>query len=499
MMRGDWLADWFDNPIFIKHVRSRLRRQPLVSAIVVTVVLCVCIAWGGYVLEVYKTGGAFGAFFALQTVILAIIGSTQLGTAVAAARASGILDFHRVSPLSATELVLGFFFGAPVREYLLFASTLPFVVLCLAIGVPDFRGLLQLMIALIATSWVLHGFSLLNALVLKKQAGSRGVAGVVIFLGLMSGSFVWGFGHLANIVDREPRLSLFGFSLPWLAVVLLYEASILFFLFLATCRKMESERLHAFSKPQAVAAMSTLGTLLAGGVWNLTDFEAIALVVLYLLVIIGIMLTVTVTPTQAEYYKGLWRAAKQGRPNLSFWDDMSPNRPFLVVVCTIILVAATIAWQQLGSPGAGISSPVKAAFPLAIANGVLVVAYFGMAHQFFQLRFGRRGSNYFALFLFLVWGVPLVVGTILLFANFMNSGPAQIIYALSPVAGLGLSTGLGGGAGASFMGVEAAAITPSLLYTFVFNNLVTAARRRVQKAVLVSIANTTQVAGHEEA
>ena len=142
---------------------------------------------------------------------------------------------------------------------------------------------------------------------------------------------------------------------------------------------------------------------------------------------------------------------------------------------------------------------MKAAFPLAIANGVLVVAYFGMAHQFFQLRFGRRGSNYFALFLFLVWGVPLVVGTILLFANFMNSGPAQIIYALSPVAGLGLSTGLGGGAGASFMGVEAAAITPSLLYTFVFNNLVTAARRRVQKAVLVSIANTTQVAGHEEA
>ena len=105
--------------------------------------------------------------------ILAIMGSTQVGTSVAVARASGILDFHRVSPLSATELVLGFFFGAPVREYLLFACTLPFVVLCLAIGVPDFRGLLQLMIALIATSWVLQGFSLLNALVLKKQAGSR--------------------------------------------------------------------------------------------------------------------------------------------------------------------------------------------------------------------------------------------------------------------------------------------------------------------------------------
>ena len=40
------------------------------------------------------------------------------------------------------------------------------------------------------------------------------------------------------------------------------------------------------------------------------------------------------------------------------------------------------------------------------------------------------------------------------------------------------------------MAVEAAAITPSLLYTFVFNNLVTVARRRVQKAVLVGIEKT---------
>ncbi len=499
MMRSDWLADWLDNPIFVKHFRSRLRRQPLASAIVVTVVLCVCIIWGGFELDAFKTGGAFGALFALQAVILAIMGSTQVGTSVASARGSGILDFHRVSPLSATELLLGFFFGAPIREYLLLACTLPFVVLCLAMGVPDFRGLVQLMIVQIATSWVLQGFSLLNALVLKKQVGSRGVIGLVIFLGLMSGSFISGFGHVANIVDREPRLSLFGVSLPWLAVVLLYEALMLFFLFLASRRKMESERLHPFSKPQAVAAMATLGVLLAGAVWDLADFEAIAVLVLYLLVIIGILLTLTVTPTQAEYYKGLWRAVKQGRSSLSFWDDLAPNRPFLLVVCALVLVTATIAWRQLGGPAGGSSSPLREAFPLAIANGVLVVAYFGLAHQFFQLRFGKRGSNYLALFLFLIWGVPLVVGTISLFANFMNSGPSQIISALSPVAGLALATGVGEGAGTSLMGVEAAAITPSLLYTFVFNNLVTLARRRVQKAVLIGIEKTKQTAGEAAA
>ena len=34
-MSRDWLADWLDNPIFVKHVRSRLRPQPLASSIVI--------------------------------------------------------------------------------------------------------------------------------------------------------------------------------------------------------------------------------------------------------------------------------------------------------------------------------------------------------------------------------------------------------------------------------------------------------------------------------
>ncbi len=87
------------------------------------------------------------------------------------------------------------------------------------------------------------------------------------------------------------------------------------------------------------------------------------------------------------------------------------------------------------------------------------------------------------------------MGTISLFADFRNSGPSQIIYALSPVAGLALATGVGEGVGTNLMAVEAAAITPSLLYTFVFNNLVTLARRRVQKAVLIGIEKTKQAAG----
>jgi hypothetical protein len=130
---------------------------------------------------------------------------------------------------------------------------------------------------------------------------------------------------------------------------------------------------------------------------------------------------------------------------------------------------------------------------LAIANGVIVVAYFGLGLQFFHLRFGRRGANYLSLFLFLVWVVPLIAGTIYALADFtgQQQGPALIIYAISPLAGLGLATGAAVGAGINFMAVAGAAITPSLLFAFVFNGLVSAAGKRVQRAVLIAEARAT--------
>jgi hypothetical protein len=488
-MGWERFAEWLDNPILVKHVRSRLRTQPLTSSIVITLVLCLLIAWAGFQLNLYISGGTFGMFLALQAVILGVMGASQVGSSVGAARASGILDFHRVSPLSPAELVLGFFFGAPVREYILFACTLPFSMFCVVAGTPDFRGFVQLMILLVVSSWVLHGCSLLNALILRKQAGSRGVVGLVVFLGLMSGSFLPAFGRIAGVVEGDPRLNFFGVSLPWLAVVLLYQFAVLFFLYLASRRKMDSERTHPFSKVQALGAMTVLGLLILGGTWSLTDFAEAGLAILYVLVIVGILLTSTVTPTQAEYYKGLWRAQKLGRRGLPFWDDLAPNRPWLAALCTLILIVATLAWGRLSGAASSIQASVRDGFPLAIANGVLVVAYFGLALQYFLLRFGRRGTNFLSLFLFLIWVVPLVAGTIIVIADHRgDGGPAQMVYAISPIAGIGLSSGAaaGTGGGPDYRAVAGAAITPSLLFTFVFNGLVTAARRRVRKAVLIA-------------
>jgi hypothetical protein len=176
------------------------------------------------VLQGFDSGGAFGTLLALQGVILVIIGATQVASSVGGARESGILDFHRVTPQPPAATALGFFFGAPIREYLLCAATLPFSLFCVAQGTPSLAGFAQLLIILVLSAWLFHAVAMLNALTIKNpRATSRGVVGLVLFVVLMSsGGMIYGFSQATVLVDDSPTLSFYGRPLPWLAVVLLY-------------------------------------------------------------------------------------------------------------------------------------------------------------------------------------------------------------------------------------------------------------------------------------
>ncbi len=462
-------------------------------ALVVVVVLCLCIAYAGYELDMFITGGAAGWLLCLQIIILIVMGSAQVGASVNGARASGILDFHRVTPMTPTELTFGFFFGAPIREYLLFAATLPFLLLCMAFGVPSPRAAIQLMILLITTGWCFQGIALLNGLISKSKTATGTVLSVVVMLIFLYfttlGVVIFGRWASINLAEGDQRLSFYGVSLPWMPVILLYQLPFLFFILLASRRKMQSARLHPLSKPQAIVAMVTFAALVLGGIWRHDDYEYPEIAALYLLTIPAILLTMMVTPNQAEYYKGLWRAQKLGRNRLPWWDDLSINGPSLVLIAGIVLAAGTVAWSFPGVHAPTYYGRPWGSFPLALATAVLIVIYFGEALQYFLLRFAGRGKTYFGLFLFLTWALPMVAGTIQSWA----SGPMRTneagypLYALSPIAGIGMVATIGDEGFAT--AIQSSAITPALLFTFVFNYLLIGARNRVIKAVYIAAAN----------
>ncbi|OJW12356.1 MAG: hypothetical protein BGO49_21100 [Planctomycetales bacterium 71-10] len=479
------LREWLDNPIFVKHLRSRLRPQAMATGASIVALICLCIVYGGFQSRPFDGRMAFAALMGVQFVVLGLVGSVQVGAAVGGAKGTGILDFHRVSPQTPTELTLGFLFGAPIREYLMAALTLPFLLLCAWLGYPDFRGLVQVEVMVLFVAWTLHALSLLGGLVLKGGVTGQNALGASIGIGIfVAGPIVGAFGLLSRLLDVDYRLEFFGFSLPWVAFVVLHVSALLAFVMLAALRKMESERLHGLTKRQALAAMAAFSVLAVGGMGNWPANGGPQLTALYALTVIAIVLISLTTPTQAEYARGLRRARKQGESGPPVLDDAAPNRPIIAAIGTVLLAAGSlIGMAMVDDPMMWRGMPKAASFPHSVAYATIVAAYFGLGLQYFLLRFGRRSANFFGLFLFVAWVLPLILGvvTILAVGPPGNDPRPPLIFSATPIVGIAATSDVFEDAAGP--GPALVAFTLALLFAFVFNTLYIKAVRRVRHAV----------------
>ncbi len=480
------------NPLFVKHVRSRLRKGQFLAPTVVVGAICVLVAYSAYYNNTIASGWAFGTYLTIQAVTLGMMGAAQISSSVGGARESGILDFHRVSPLSPLAVTLGFFFGAPIREYVLAAMTLPFVLYCAAEDAPSLAGVAQAEAALLMGCWLIHAMALLTALATKKpKAGTKGAVGVLIFVMIIfsSASGFRSMGLIASAVGVSPTLAFFTVPLPWLAFVALYDLPLLFFLMLASVRKMRSERAHAFTKREALIALGVEALLILGAVWDAHDFAYLPLFVTYTTAGVALVLILTVTPNLGEFTKGFRRAEREGKTHVSYWDDLALNRVVVIALCGVVLLAPTVAWYFICRPpfppawtappgfGAPVGGQREPSYSVPIAVAVLAVATFGLALQFFLLRFPRRGTTYLGLFVFAAWILPPTVGAILGAAR-ANEQFAMTIVATSPIAGIAMSTDLGPSSETGTDMLKLAAVLPALVFALLFNNGVTHARRR---------------------
>jgi hypothetical protein len=486
----DRLFLWLDNPILVKHCRSRLRQMHLLPSVAIVMVLALSIVLLGYYYNGLRGGETFGGLMSLQ----AVMGAWQVALSVGKARDSGILDFHRVTPMSPFSMALGFFFGAPIREYLMFAATLPFSIICVFMGTPSIAGFFQLLVPLVIGAWVMHSISLLSALggkSSKSGSGSRGAIGLVIFLIFGGGYLVWGFMSAAKAVDDFPTGTFFSIRLPWLVILAVDMFPVIGFFLVASTRKIASERAHSLSKGQAIGCLTTAATLILGGLWNIEVEFFWTFVVLYALILGTIILTSAITPGRDEFAKGIRKAAKEGRKYPSAWSDRGLNRIGVFCLCGVVLVASTICSKAIERPVSWFPpqmNTITFSYSLPIAIGVLAVAYNGLAVQFFSIRFGKRGPIFFALFLFTAWLVPLVCGAIARAAYIRNSNPqsppdiwSPALASLSPIIGIVFSSGLANIPG--LREAQACALMPALVFALLFNNLVTSARRRIEKEI----------------
>lgn len=467
-----------DNPILIRHIRTRLRLSQFLPWVAVVLVLCLSVVWASQAWGFINDGKGLTFLLGLESVILVFIAGAQVGGAVGGVRESGIIDFHRVSPLPPFWMTVGFFLGAPIREYALFAITLPFAIFLGALAPSGIQGWVELTIPIITTAWVFHALAMVSSLISKRPKGSTrgaGIAGVVlaVFFGPSIGSLIWyGISGLQG-VDRS--ISLFGVSFHWLIGLLVYQGTAIGFMFLAATRKFRSERMHAFSKRQAIGAMAAFTVLVLGAVWNFAGQEVIVLVVLYLLVIAAMLLIVTITPTQVEYLRGMRRAIQQGRKRPSPWTDEGSSRPAVCILCAFVLLGGMTSWELVNSDA------TRSMYSQTIAVAVLTVAYFGFCLLYFLLRLPKSGSTVMAMFLFFVWMLPVLVGSIS-----VGLGTTKNIYTpilcLSPITGIAMSSEMVA-TSANTQIYKLVALAPAVTFSFIFNYLVESLLRRIDRGV----------------
>jgi hypothetical protein len=246
----------------------------------------------------------------------------------------------------------------------------------------------------------------------------------------------------------------FGVPLPLLALTLLYQLPLMGFLFVMAVRKMRADRLHVFSKPLAVGFLLVTGFLSVGSLWS-APRVAVLMALLNVTTYVALFLGGNITPSWGEFVTGLRRAAKLGQTRRPPWTDEAANPPTVALLAGIVLLCGAAGWwldatrldrfPNLGNmrdprgrlilDGPLEVIPSKPFLALAVAAGWVVA--FGCAVQYYQLIYGKGGTVAFRFFVFLAWGLPLLLSVLAGLAR--SPEVVSFLLALSPPSALVLT------------------------------------------------------------
>ncbi|MHB0939211.1 MAG: hypothetical protein ACYDCO_14380 [Armatimonadota bacterium] len=466
------LADLIrDNPILIRHMRARLRWQQVVTALVIVLVLSGCLTLLGLLSLLTNDPNSDETWYSaviltvvLQGLVLFLVGGSQVGNAVGSARESGMMDFHRISPQSPSALALGFLIGAPIREYMMFACTLPGYAL-LVTAIPQsllVSGDLQvdqlwlLPLVMLVLALLYHTIGIVGGL--SVSGAQRRNAGVLVILVVIIVTTLGLFPPMAYLSFLAPlwlalnddlsnipiQFTFFGAHLPIVFLSLLHQGTLFAFCWLAAVQKIRQENTPPFTRPVALLFFAVIGFLCLGDViirrdaWSGTAHadETSMTVLLYSLTILALVLLASITPQESQFVRGIRQARKIGLLRVPRWSNAAANWPPVLAFAGILLVFALVGMAICHlitiTPGFNAGAALAA---IVIAVGT--VLHFGFLHQYFLLKFRKQGNNYLALTLFLGWLLPIIFG-LLLAALQADEVVWEATMSFSPLAGLGL-------------------------------------------------------------
>jgi hypothetical protein len=452
------------NPLFIMRARMRLRWRHLIGWGVVVLSFSAFIFLMFYLnskergLSVELAAkSCFIPLMVIQGIILMLLGTGSVASGMALERDHGTIDYQRVTPMHPANKIIGCLFGMPIREYVLFALTLPFTMLSVWLGNIPMAKVLLLYVVFFSTTWLYHLLGMVSGMLTTKPRRASWLAqAIVIMLYLFMPTLAeFGFTFLGfltilpsayglivsevsqihkgatsaytmDTLHRWQDIYFFGYHIHPTVYTLLLQSALIITCFIVVYRKWHREENHVFSKTYAIIFFAGFQFFLVGGLWpflsGIKSFKEIgkqflrmeavnySLILLYLYflltALVVYMLIYLITPSAFDYLRGLRRKKKFAQKYIPLWRDESSS--LLHSIVFVLLGSGTYAillwlihsngsfWQKI--------PPIYAmlAAPLILAPSILAV-------QGFRETFGKRG---FLFLLFLLWIIPGFVAVI---------------------------------------------------------------------------------------
>lgn len=433
----------------------------------------------------------FKTVVGVQALVLLLQGSLFAAQMGARERMSGTLDFHRASPQSVQDKIVGLLVGSTWFEWMVFALLMVFQLPLAAAARMPMENVFFLNISLILTGILFQTTACLISLMSTQKTGRHNLIVVMLLAWWLVPMFMYSvsrsgdsfFSYLAGVtalkfVESGGDLSgsFFQFRLPLIVLQAMAQIPLWFILIQGLRRIFYLPNSPAFSKEHVlifcgyvmffvsgifIAQVNNFDQLVqSSGVYfyprSLEGFvsqEAWSLVTIFLL--LGVLMAAYCVPT---YFKRS-KLVVQSRQKLitpTWWDDGASGLPVILIYVAVagLLIAPFLAVLQ---------SDMISKLSLVIYLISYVLGFAGFLEYFRLSKF--RGSKAFFITVLLVWFafVPWLATLM------VGHGQHTIFEAISPFFGLYSAIEIGLGEQAVDMNIFApvliAALTWMLAYT----------------------------------
>jgi hypothetical protein len=456
------------NPIFRRYCRSRLRPVGLTGGLLISILIA------GFIFALVRSLGVYQMrlvpadaeratlvpLLVFQALILFVLGTAQVAGGMVAERDEGVIDYQRLIPMSPLAKVVGYLFGLPVREYVMFFSTLPFTAWALWRGGVEMEHWLPLYGILISSTLLYHFTGLLMGTVVKSRRWAFLASIGLVFCLYTVFPQMAKFGlvffkyltitpvfqeQLAGLMPRTagavlaqgqqllPTVRFFNLDFSESVFTLFSQGGLILTFIVMLCRKWDRAEAHLLNKVWAVGFFVWIQLLLLGNalplvepgnlfpsreltryvgldpIWRPSSAEAIAMAALYGVVTLALLLVLTsiITPSLDKQMRGWRRVRKQGGRSLGVASDAAGSFWFVLAMA----LPGALAWflftrgvvESRWFPGERVSLWVLAAFSLVMVAGSLG----------FQALLEWKGGRAVWWAALLFGAVPLMTGAVL--------------------------------------------------------------------------------------